>query len=837
MQVILKENHNVPVISSVVVVNAGGKNESDEDNGVSHLLEHLLFDGTKTRNREDITEGIKAKGGYINAFTRKEMTGYIILMPKEFFEIGLEIQADMLFNSVFPEVEIPKERKVVIEEIQKDNDNIDYIVERFFDSTAFAFTPYAIPVLGNQQSVSAVSMEKIKAYYKTYYQPNNMTILVMGDFDSNQMRKLLLKHFGLVPAGNLPEEPLFHFSFPAKPRIEASQTPQAKNTYLNLAFPAPHLNGPDFYTFEILAEILNSEEVSPLSELTQGQSPLAIQVSAYLDVKKEFCTLNLAYVADSPDKVEGLIDRTLKILSELWKTKFAAQDIQRVIAPRKTGEYLLAERPHYYWMMKAPRLATAGWEFMEKEFENLEKVQPRDLNLAAKKYLCEPIYIGTVVMPPSDREYTFAISPAAQETETRQVAYLKKILPNGLTVLIKSNPASRVFALNILGRNRSVLEPDGKEGISDFVNRMLLRGTKSRTAEQIQKELQAVGAQLQVVDNPYIPYDDRYLSPQYTYFRFESIDQFGSPALTLIADLVANPTFPQAKIEETRKEILSVLKKDLTSPSKNCSQLFYQTLFANHPYQKPISGTVESVSSITRDDLVDFYRKFNSAGNLILSVVTGLPAEQVLALIDKRFSKLPGGVIVVEQNSAPPRPIGIQTSEKKLESQQLYLYLGGILPKLSGQDRVVAEVANSILSSRLGLNLREKQGLAYSVSSAVRWDRDFGWFYCYIGTSPQNYESARSGILNEIEKLKKEMISSAELEKARNDLWGSILMSRLSSINQAFYMGVSELLGAGYQWDDRFLEILPRVTSENVRAALENWFELDDYVVAVAGKR
>ena len=143
-------------------------------------------------------------------------------------------------------------------------------------------------------SVSAVPVEKIKTYYKKHYQPNNMTILVMGDFDSNQMRELLLKHFGLVPAGNLPEEPLFHFSFPGKPRIEARQTLQAKNTYLNLAFPAPHLNSPDFYAFEILAEILNSEEISPLSDLPQGQSPVAIKASAYLDVKREFCTFNLA---------------------------------------------------------------------------------------------------------------------------------------------------------------------------------------------------------------------------------------------------------------------------------------------------------------------------------------------------------------------------------------------------------------------------------------------------------------------------------------------------------------------------------------------------------------
>jgi predicted Zn-dependent peptidase len=837
MQVILKENHTVPMISSVVVVKAGGKYETDEINGVSHLLEHLLFDGTKTRSREDITEGIKSKGGYINAFTRKEMTGYIILMPKEEFEFGLEIQADMLFNSIFPEAEIPKEKKVVIEEIQKDNDNIDYIVERFFDSTAFAFTPYAIPVLGNQQSVSEVPAEKIQAYYHQYYLPNNMTILAMGDFDSGQMRDLLWKHFNKFPAGNLSLEPKFYYSFSDKPKIEVKQTSQAKNTYLNFAFPAPDLQEPDFYSFEILAEILNSEETSPLSVLTTGDKPLAVSYSAYLDVKKEFCTLNLGIVTDSAEKVQKIIEQTLKTLQSLSNRKFTKEEIDRVLIPKKTGEYLLAERPHYYWMMKAPFLAVAGWEYLESEFQMLSQVKPGDLKQAAAKYFSEPVYIGTVVMPPSQKSYSFLRVEQKEEGQKQEVGYLKKILPNGLTVLIKSNPASDVFAVNILGKNRALLEPEGKEGIADFTNRMLLKGTKSRLAEEIQKELQSIGAQLQVVDNPNIPYDDRYLSPQFTYFRFESIDEFAAKSLDLIYDQMANSIFPDDKIEETRKEILAVLKKDLTSPSKNCSQLFYQTLFQSHPYHKPFSGTVESISSITQDDLLNFHSRFYSANNLILTVAAGLSAEEIFSLIEKKFSKLPYEKQPVAVTPLPTSTKSIQTAEKKLESQQLYLYIGSLLPDLSLTDKVAVEVANSVLSSRLGLNLREKQGLAYSVASAVRWDRDFGWFYAYMGTSPQNFDVAREGILNEIKKLQTESVSAAELEKAKNDLRGSLLMSRLSSVNQAFYMSVNEYLGLGYRWDQEFLPNLAKVTAEKIRSAFQNWIDVEHYVLTTAGKK
>ncbi len=836
LQVILEENHTVPMISSVVVVKAGGKYETDEINGVSHLLEHLLFDGTKTRTREDITEGIKAKGGYINAFTRKEMTGYILLMPKENFEFGIEIQADMLFNSVLPEKEIPKERKVVIEEINKDNDNIDYIVERFFDSTAFAFTPYAIPVLGNKESVSDVPVEKITEYYKKYYQPNNMTILVMGDFDSEGMKEVLLKHFGKYPAGNLPQEPKFYFSFPEQSRLAVKQTPQAKNVYLNLAFQAPNLDQTDFYASEILTELLNSEESSPLSALTKGEKPLAVSFSAYLDIKKEFCTFDLSIVTDSADKVQPILQRTSEILKNLSEAKFTQQDIERVLIPKKTGEYLMAERPHYYWMSKAPMLAIAGWEYLESEFDLLSEVKPKDLKQAAKKYFSEPIYSGTVVMPPTDKEFTFNQTETKEAEENQKISYLKRVLPNGLTVLIKSNPASQVFAVNILGKNRTLLEPDGKEGIADFVNRMLLKGTKSKSAEEIQKELQLIGAQLQVVDNPYIPYDDRYLSPQFTYFRFESLDDFAVKSLDLIYDLAANSVFAEDKIEETRKEISALLKKDQTSPAKNCNQLFYQTLFKTYPYNKPLAGTAESVSKIEQADLIDFYRQFYSAQNLILAVSTGLPAEEVFALIEKKFSRL-GSVPQPKSPVKPSPPKGEQTAEKQLESQQLYIYLGTLLPDLSPEDRVTIEVANSILASRLALNLREKQGLAYSVSSAVRWDKDFGWFYAYLGTSPQNFEVAQQGILEEIKKLRTEPVGATELEKARNDLWGSLLMSRLSSVNQAFYMSIHEYLGMGYDWDQKFLEDLKVVNSEKVNSAFRKWIDTENYVLVAAGKK
>jgi len=143
MKLVLKENHSSPMITSVVFVNAGARYENQKTNGITHFLEHLLFNGTNTRDRIELNETITEYGGYINAFTRKDLTAYLVLMPKEYIDIGLDIQSDQLFNSIIPEAELDKERKIVIEEIRKANDVPETLAEYFFNEVVFEGTPYA----------------------------------------------------------------------------------------------------------------------------------------------------------------------------------------------------------------------------------------------------------------------------------------------------------------------------------------------------------------------------------------------------------------------------------------------------------------------------------------------------------------------------------------------------------------------------------------------------------------------------------------------------------------------------------------------------------------------
>ncbi|MGB3092796.1 MAG: pitrilysin family protein [Candidatus Zixiibacteriota bacterium] len=399
MQVILVEKHANPMIACMVYVNAGSKYETDANNGVTHFLEHLLFDGTETRSREDITEGIKAKGGYINAFTGKEVTCYMVLMPNEFIETGLSVQSDMLFNSVLPDSELPKERKIVIEEIKQSEDNVDYQVEKFFDSTAYQGTPFVRTVLGSEQVISRIPKEEILDYYHTYYEPNNMVALVIGDFDTEGMKRLVEKYYGALPEKPLPPFTEIEFSPPAGREVKHKKV-NSQNTYVNLCLNAPRYDHPDYYAFDMLTEILNLGETSPLTQaLKEVPDPLATDVSAHLETQKEFSTLNLSIVTDSPAKVDRVLDATVKVLQDLALTPPEQKRIQGVIVSSKTHRYYQEEKLHFYGMMVAPVVVTCGWDFWENYIDNLEKVTPEKVLAVAKEYFSDPRYIATVVKP------------------------------------------------------------------------------------------------------------------------------------------------------------------------------------------------------------------------------------------------------------------------------------------------------------------------------------------------------------------------------------------------------------------------------------------------------
>jgi len=827
MQVILVENHSSPMIASLVFVNAGARYESEFNNGSTHFLEHLLFDGTKTKTQEQLDDAIERHGGYINAFTRKELTGYLVLMPTQFIDYGLEVQSDQLFNSILPDDRFPKERKIVIEEIRQSDDDPDYAFEKFYDATLFAGTPYARPVLGYENLINTVTREEMLNYYQTYYAPNNMIALVMGDFNTPEFIKKYKQYFGSAAPRSIPPVPAFEVAIPNEKKIVRRDL-DIKTCHLDFASAGPLYTDPDYFAFHIFNEMMNSDATSPLLKALTGDKGLAQNVSTSLTTQKDFTIFDIAIKTDSVanvDKIVATVNETMERTLQNWQPTQA--DIDAIVVSAKTNEIYMREKLHYYGFTIAPLLVSTGYDFLDNLTGNLAKVKPADLKRVAAKYFKSYNYLATVATPVKQIE-------SSQATEIRS-KYLDRTLPNGLQVLIKSNPYSEVEAFMVLGKDRAASEPGGKEGITDFVNRMLSCGTAKYTKDAIAQKLTAIGANLTYTDNPAIPYDDIYTSRLYSFLKFETIKDFADQGIELLAEMVKNPTFPETEVEQVRGDMMQVLGMKTGSTYQRGRDLFFELLFKGTAYTHPEMGTMPSVKSITAADLKDYHQRYYAPTNIILSVCTDLDPEVMYQKLATAFGDMKSTELNKALVSAPVSISGEVTQNIPMEKKQTYFYLGGKVCGATDADVVPLRVAIDILAKRLQDNLREKQGLAYRVGAGVTFDRNFGWYSCSSGTGVDNFAKAKAGMLHEIDSLKAVAVAPEELERAVNSLWGSLLTSRLSRINQAYYMAVNQFLVGKYDVEDDLIEALKKVTRDDVRRVAQKYFDTTNYVLATVG--
>jgi len=404
MVVILKENHSTPMVSSIVCVRAGSKFEDETNNGFTHFLEHLLFNGTKNLSRIELNEGFKDHGGYINAFTQKDLTGYLFVIPSIYAEYALETQADQLFYSILPEEEFPKERKIVIEEIKRNNDDPSSQSEEYFESLIYKGTPYAQTVLGEKEVISTIPRDKVLAYYKERYLPNNMIALFIGDFELKEFAKLVEKYYGGIPAGELPKIQDSEINPPYSNEIHTKEV-SGELTTIHITFPAPKFDEPDYYAVDMLTQILDSGEGSPLYKaLTKGDEPLINDMSFYLESATDFSLLHFRATTNFPDKVENIVASTSGYLASLADIQFDNKALDRIVVKNKTDKIYLEEKLHYYGIMQASMLVNFGYKFIETYVDMLSQAKPEDVVKAASKYFTSRKYLAMATIPESTED-------------------------------------------------------------------------------------------------------------------------------------------------------------------------------------------------------------------------------------------------------------------------------------------------------------------------------------------------------------------------------------------------------------------------------------------------
>ncbi len=851
LRVALLERREVPMVSATAIVGAGSALESEDFSGASHLLEHLLFNGTSTMNQEELYAAVDRIGGYNNAHTDEDHTYYTMLVPAAHAARGLEIQAAMLFDSTIPADKYEKERKIVLEEIAKDRSRPDHQVDLAIRAWTTPETPYARPVIGTYESLAGIGRDRVREYYQRRYVPENVLLFVAGDFGAAEMLELVERTYAAPSAGAaLPPVPdPFDGSGPGTlTRVGA----EAAAAVVSVTLPAPGPCASGGADMEILASVLSSEagpvrravpgdEASGLS-VTYVPRPVGSALTVRADLLPEVDPASVA------ERLLAALDATGR--GGLQVPGFGPVELLRAAAAARSGSLLMGQRLHYLGMMVADTLGACGASVapLLRPEEQIERTPAqvaqtaaalfRDLARTARVVVIDPgggeARREPLAAPAADQPAEAALAPAAAPAGLPG-ADLDRTLDNGLRVLVSQEPGTQVTGFHLLVRDRSGREPDGQTGIADLLHRMLPRGTRLSDRAQLEARLERLGAELKTADSDFIPYDDYYTDPSHSFVRLEVQAGNWLPALDLLAELARLPALEPDELETLRASRRVRAEKEASSPTEVGRIAYRKALLgADHPRAQPVVGSPADLDRMTHEGLVDFATAYLAPQGLILSVVGPHEPEDVFGAVAERFTSAAAGPALAPVPPWPPTGEPGPVVEVNLGAEQSKIYLG-LIDEAAAGDRPGLTLLAAIASDRLAMTLREESGLAYRLGAFASFSAKpaLAWLTLEMGTRPENRAEALAGLREQMDGLRRHMVGEEEIDRIRAVLGSRALMRRMTAVNRARYLGLRAFTGVSAREDLDALAALDEVSRDELVRLADEWLDPARYRVVV----
>jgi predicted Zn-dependent peptidase len=834
LRVILIPHRANPMVASAVVVGAGVVDEPQDASGASHFLEHLLFDGTETRSQRQLYDDADRMGAYNNATTREDHTLFTLLVAKEHAEEGLALQADMLFHSTIPEENFEKERKIVLEELARDRADPSYDLEAAFRAMAYAGTPIARPVLGTEASLAAIKRPQVFAYYKARYVPGNMTLVVMGDFEVKEMQSAIARTFGAARTG--PPPPALAGRWPAPPKENVAVAPAEKEpTRLLAAFPFESAPWDDTTAAaEILLAAASEGKDSPLLRALNARGVTDHSPSLGVEPRRlPWSTVVLDTRVDAGVDPKAVLDAFAEAIRSTRPGGEARTRIDRVLSKTASDAAIARDQIHYFAMLRSSAILGSPKDALADETARLAALGPADWDAASSRLIAGLPLIRARISGPGLAAHRLSFTPPAEASAPAEARPASRAgsLPNGLSYVVRQSTDSDVFAMHVAFVPRAAAEPAGQEGMTDLLHRTMARATIVHDPAALEARLAALGARVKVVDDPSVPFDDYYTTPEFSWLRLEVPASQWREAVTLLAEMVRFPALTGEAIDEARRDMKERVTRRDGSPREVAGSALDGLLAPGSPLTKPVYGTEASLASITQETLTAYHAAFAVGRRAIVTVIGPVESGAVVQALAADFGPLPAGPALAP--TVPPRPSpGISPVEVKLGKSQAYLALGMVLDVAPG-DRPALTIAVAMLSDRLAFDLRETKGLAYSIGASIRPWGGRTRFDVAMGTRPENLDEAQAGIVGGMRAFREASPKQADVDRTINLARGAALMRRMTRISLAYEAGMEAMRGQAPGDERRFVDALREVRAEDVKRVAILYLDPDRLAVAV----
>jgi zinc protease len=857
LRVLLFPDQTKPTVTVNLTYIVGSRHEGYGETGMAHLLEHMMFKGTPTH--PSIPQTLKSRGASYNASTWYDRTNYFETMPatEENLKLALNLEADRMVHSNIAKKDLDSEMTVVRNEFESgENDPANIIEERAL-STAYLWHNYGHSTIGSREDIERVPIDRLQAFWRKYYQPDNAVLLVVGKFDEARTLQLVTEAFGPIPRPTRKlDEP-----YTVEPVQDGERAVTLRRVgdvqALCMVYHVPAASHPDYAAVEVLSRILTD---TPSGRLYKAlvETKKATSVGSYTLTLHDpgFLVISSSVRQEqSLDDAKSTMAATIDALKTNPPTK---EEVDRARTTLLKNIELTLNSADRVGLAMSELIGAGDWRLFFIERDWLRKVTPQDVQRVANAYLKQsnrtvgefipdakpdrseipaaPSIASTVDGYKGDAAVVAgeAFDPSPSNIESRTT---RSTLPNGLklALLPKKTRGGTVVASMTLrfGDEKSLMN---QTTTAQAVGSMLMRGTSKHTRQQIKDELDRLKARVNVNGGP-----------TQVNITAEATRENLPAVLALVGEVLRDPVFPAAELDQWKQESLAQVEEQRTDPQA-VAQIAFQRHMNDYPkgdvrYTTTPEEDLADLKALTLDDVKGFYQKFYGASTGELAIVGDFDAKQVSAQAadllgnwksNAAFTRIPR----LYQDRAPVNQ-ALETPDKA----NALLYAGlNLNIRDDDPDYPALIIGNYILGggtlySRLGNRIRQKEGLSYGVGSSVQvsaFDK-YGTFTTFAIYAPQNAEKLETAFKEEVARAVKDGFTADEVAEAKKGYLESRKLRRAQDSALAGTLATGLFNGRTLDWDAQLETKIGALNVDAVNAAVRRWIDPSKITIIKAG--
>ena len=860
LRVLLFPDESKPQTTVAITYMVGSRHEAYGETGMAHLLEHLLFQGTP--GHPDITQELSERGAQPNGTTNLDRTNYYEIFPAsdDNLEWALDLEADRMINSFVSAEDLESEMTVVRNEMESgENNPFGILLERTL-STGYLWHNYANSTIGARSDVENVPIDRLRAFYRKYYQPDNAMLVVAGNFDQDRALELVADRFGAIPRPDRGEDILYS-TYTAEPTQDGERSVTLRRVgEVPIAMAMYHVppgSHPDYAPIDVLSFVLGDTPSGRLHEALV-ESGIATQSGSGAFQLREAGPL-LTFTTVAPD---GDIGTALETMNETTEGVLTApvtgEEVDRAKASILNNIRQSFNSSAGIALQLSEWAAMGDWRLFFLHRDRIEAVTADDVNRVAQAYikpdnrtvgLFQPTASpdrAEIPAPPdvvamvegyTGREAIAqgeAFDPSPSNVDQRTVVYE---LSNGMEVaLLQKETRGDVALVRIrlhFGDEESL---NGRGTAGGFAGSMLMRGTQSRSRQEIQDELDRLQTTGSVGGGPSIATG-----------QFQTVRSNVAEIIGLMSDIVRQPAFPETEFDIIKEQRLAGLQESGSDPQAlaqiELARRMEEHAFGHPNYTETIDEAIAAIEATTLDDARAFYSEFwgPQSGNIV--VVGDFDEAEVRQAIEEAFadweSRRRFERISTEFFDPTPENIEIETPDKAngiLFAQQ-NLELRDTDPDYPALLMAGEMIGGGVLNSRLSRRIRDEEGLSYVVQALISGHPvdPAGQFVAVAIFAPENVDKVEAALIEELEKVLSEGFTQEELDGAQQGWLEGQQLGRAQDGNLAGGLSQNLYFDRTFQFDAALEERVRSVTLEEVNQAIRDRLDPTKLTIVKAG--